>query len=58
MAKKTAFYNDELPTLWFPWALKVSDLNEILLVSGHADVKHDNSSANYPGDLIKQTKLY
>jgi len=57
MAKKIAYYNDELPTLRFPWALKVSDFNEILLVSGHADVKHDNSTANYPNDLIAQTKF-
>jgi len=28
-----------------------------LLVSGHADVKLDNSTANFPGDLIGQTKF-
>jgi len=26
-------------------------------VSGHADVKPDNRSANFPGDLIGQTKF-
>ncbi len=57
MAKKTPYYNDELPTLRFPWALKVSDFDELLLVSGHADVKHDNSTSNFPGDLIGQTKF-
>jgi enamine deaminase RidA (YjgF/YER057c/UK114 family) len=57
MAKKAAYYNDELPTLRFPWALKISDFNGILLVSGHADVKHDNSSANFPNDLLGQTQF-
>lgn len=57
MATKTPYYNDELPTLRFPWALKVSNFDEILLVSGHADVKHDNSTANFPGDLIGQTNF-
>ena len=28
-----------------------------MLVSGHADVKLDNSTANFPGDLIGQTKF-
>ena len=53
----TPYYNDQLPTLRFPWALKVSDFNEILLVSGHADVKLDNSTAHFPGDVIGQTKF-
>ena len=57
MAIKTPYYNDELPTLRFPWALKISDFDEMLLVSGHADVKPDNSTANFPGDLISQTKF-
>ena len=57
MVKKTPYYNDELPTLRFPWALKVSDFKEMLLVSGHADVKQDNATANFPGDLIGQTKF-
>ena len=57
MAKKTAYYNDELPTLRFPWALKVTDFKEILFVSGHADVKHDNRTANFPNDLIGQTRF-
>ncbi len=34
----------------------MSDFKELLLVSGHADVKHDNSTANFPGDLFGQTK--
>lgn len=38
MATKTPYYNEELPTLRFPWALKVSNFSELLLVSGHADV--------------------
>ncbi len=46
MATKTPYCNEELPTLRFPWALKVSNFSELLLVSGHADVKHDNSTAN------------
>ncbi len=33
MATKTPYYNDELPTLRVPWALKVSDFDELLLVS-------------------------
>ncbi|NOZ41451.1 MAG: RidA family protein [Planctomycetes bacterium] len=57
MVDKTPYYNDELPTLRFPWALKVSDFSELLLVSGHADVKLDNSTVNFPGDLIGQTKF-
>jgi 2-iminobutanoate/2-iminopropanoate deaminase len=57
MITKTPYYNDELPKLRFPWALKVSGFDELLLVSGHADVKLDNSTANYPGDLIAQTKF-
>ena len=46
MATKTPYCNEELPTLRFPWALKVSYFSELLLVNGHADVKHDNSTAN------------
>ena len=57
MATKTPYYNEELPTLRFPWALKVSDFRELLLVSGHADVKHDNSTANFPGDLLSQAEF-
>jgi len=57
MATKTPYYNDELPKLRFPWALRVSNFNELLLVSGHADVKQDNCTANYPDDLIGQTKF-
>ena len=56
MATKTPYCNEELPTLRFPWVLKVSNFSELLLVNGHADVKHDNSTANFPGDLIGQTK--
>ena len=57
MATKTPYFNESLPTLRFPWALKVSNFSELLLVSGHADVKLDNSTANFPGDLIAQTKF-
>ena len=57
VATKTPYYNHDLPTLRFPWALKVSDFSERLLVSGHADVKHDNRTANFPEDLIAQTKF-
>ena len=57
MATKTPYYNDELPRVNFPWALKVSDFEDILLVSGHADVKSDIRTANFPGDLIGQTKF-
>ncbi len=57
MATKTPYYNNQLPTLRFPWALKVSDFNEILLISGHPDVKPDNSTANFPGDVIGQKSL-
>ena len=52
MVTKTPYYNDELPSLRFPWALKVSDFKELLIVSGHADVKPDNRSANFPGELM------
>ena len=38
-------------------ALKVSNFSELLVVRGHADVKHDNSSANFPSDLIGQTQF-
>ena len=41
----------------FPWALKVSEFSELLLVSGHADVKHDNTTPHHPGDLLGQTKF-
>lgn len=54
---KTPIYNDELPNLFFPWALKVSNIKDLLFVSGHADVKLDNSSVNFPNDLIGQTKF-
>ncbi len=57
MATKTPYYNDELPTVHFPWALKVSNFSELLLVSGHADVKPNHSGANFPRDLIGQTKF-
>ncbi len=57
MTSKTPYYNDELPTLRFPWALKVSDFSKLLLISGHADVKLDNNTANFPGYLIGQTKF-
>ena len=57
MTTKTPYYNEELPTLRFPWALKVSKFSELLLVSGHADVKHDNSTVNFPSDLIGQTEF-
>ncbi len=57
MAHKTPYYNQDLPTLRLPWALKVSDISEVLLVSGHDDIRHDNSATNHPGDLIGQTQF-
>ena len=57
MATKTPYYNEELPTLRFPWALKVSNFSELLLISGHADVTHDNRTANFPGDFDWANKI-
>ena len=55
MAIKTPYHNDTFPKLNFPWALKVTDFSELLFVSGHADVKQDNVTANFPNDLMAQT---
>lgn len=57
MMEKISYYNEELPSLRFPWALKVSDIKELIFVSGHADVKMDNSRVHFPKDLIGQTKF-
>lgn len=56
MAIKTPYDNEELPPVNFPWALKVSGFEELLLVSGHADLNRDSMQPNFPDDLTGQAK--
>jgi enamine deaminase RidA (YjgF/YER057c/UK114 family) len=56
--KKTGYQNDNLPNLgrWFNWGLNVENVKDLFFVTGHADVKADSSSANFPNDPVGQVK--
>lgn len=58
MAIKKAFHNENLPDFSnaFSWGVKISNFNEIFLVTGHADCD-PNFITQTPGDPVAQTRL-
>jgi 2-iminobutanoate/2-iminopropanoate deaminase len=57
MATKTALHNDQQPDLRsiFNWGLKITNFNELFIVTGHGDTRPD-FSASFPGDPVAQTR--
>ena len=48
--KKKGYQNENLPNLgsWFNWELNIEDVNDLFLVTGHADVKSEQLEKIYP----------